>query len=350
MRTLPARKFSSLVAVALIAASTFTVASPAAQAALTEEQFEDCLLALINTDRVDHGVGTLEMAYDLNAEVRAFSQKMAGEGDLRHMTSSERNPILPSGTTTWGENVAWHSNPNLAHCSTIHSMFMNSSGHRANILSANKRFVSLGVHIGGNGTWVTELFFTSNDYDPTGGPDHGMFWDDDSSIFESDIEKIAAAGITMGCNPPTNDRFCPSDYLTRGAMAAFLVRALGLTNGNGIDFIDDDGSTFEADIEKLSAAGITRGCNPPANDRYCPQGNLTRGQMAAMLVRALGLTVTGGTDFVDDNDSIFETDIEKLAAAGITSGCNPPTNNRFCPGERVTREQMAAFLARALDL
>jgi hypothetical protein len=72
--------------------------------------------------------------------------------------------------------------------------------------------------------------------------------------------------------------------------------------------------------------------------------------MAAFLVRALGLTATNGTDFTDDDDSIFEADIEKLAAAGITAGCNPPANNQFCPDGRVTRGQMAAFLVRALDL
>jgi hypothetical protein len=72
--------------------------------------------------------------------------------------------------------------------------------------------------------------------------------------------------------------------------------------------------------------------------------------MAAFLVRALGLTRSGSVDFVDDNHSIFEADIEKLAAAGITKGCNPPTNNRFCPDAYVTRGTMAAFLARALAL
>jgi hypothetical protein len=72
-------------------------------------------------------------------------------------------------------------------------------------------------------------------------------------------------------------------------MAAFLVRALDLPAAPGIDFVDDDGSVFEADIEKLAAAGITRGCNPPANDRFCPNDAVTRGQMAAFLHRALGL-------------------------------------------------------------
>ena len=123
---------------------------------------------MINDSRAQAGVGALSMAYDLNPEVRAFSVKMAGEGDLRHMTSTERNPIFPANTFTWGENVAWHSSPYLPDCSTIHSMFMNSSGHRANILSSNKQFVALGVHIGGNGTWVTELFFNSSSYQAAG--------------------------------------------------------------------------------------------------------------------------------------------------------------------------------------
>jgi hypothetical protein len=176
------------------------------------------------------------------------------------------------------------------------------------------------------------------------------FIDDDGSVFEADIEWLAAQGITRGCNPPTNDRFCPGNAVTRRQMAAFLVRALGLADdGAGNTFVDDDGSVFEADIAKLAAAGITLGCNPPANDRFCPSMPLTRGQMAAFLVRALGLTDDGGGNgFVDDDGSVFEADIAKLAAAGITQGCNPPANDRFCPESAVTRGQMAAFLHRAL--
>jgi hypothetical protein len=36
--------------------------------------------------------------------------------------------------------------------------------------------------------------------------------------------------VTLGCNPPANDKFCPDDKVTRGQMAAFLTRALGLTS------------------------------------------------------------------------------------------------------------------------
>ena len=115
----------------------------------------------------------------------------------------------------------------------------------------------------------------------------GTFADDDNSIFEGDIEWLAGEGITNGCNPPTNDQFCPDDNLTRGQLAAFLSAALGLVDGSGADlFIDDDNSVFEGDIDRLGTAGITLGCNPPANDRFCPNDDVTRGQIAALLHRA----------------------------------------------------------------
>ncbi len=50
-----------------------------------------------------------------------------------------------------------------------------------------------------------------------------------------------------------------------------------------------DGHIFSSDISWLADAGITKGCNPPSNDRYCPDDNVTRGQMAAFMTRALGL-------------------------------------------------------------
>jgi len=176
------------------------------------------------------------------------------------------------------------------------------------------------------------------------------FVDIDDTVFANDIVWLRYNGITKGCNPPMNDRYCPEDRVTRGQMAAFLVRALGLTDdGGGNRFTDDNGSTFEPDIAKLAAAGITKGCNPPSNTRYCPNDSVTRGQMAAFLVRALDLTEGAGSNaFTDDNGSTFEADIERLAAAGITRGCNPPSNTRFCPDDRLTRGQMAAFIRRAI--
>ena len=181
-------------------------------------------------------------------------------------------------------------------------------------------------------------------------PPGGTFKDDDQSIHEADIEAIAAEGITKGCNPPWNTLYCPTGDVSRGQMAAFLNRALALAPTT-VDFFDDDnGSVFESDINRLAAAGITRGCNPPANDRFCPSSRVSRGQMAAFLNRAFRYPATTVDYFGDDDDSIFESDINAIAAAGVTRGCNPPANTDYCPTRIVRRDQMASFLSRALGL
>jgi hypothetical protein len=128
-------------------------------------------------------------------------------------------------------------------------------------------------------------------------------------------------------------------------MASFLARAMGAKSVAGDSFSDDDGSVFEDAIESLAAVGVTSGCSP---GRYCPDVEITRGEMAAFLVRARSLPAVTGTDlFVDDDGSVFESAIESLTAARITSGCS---DGRFCPDDVVTRGQMAAFLVRAFDM
>jgi hypothetical protein len=172
------------------------------------------------------------------------------------------------------------------------------------------------------------------------------FNDTRNSVFAGDIGRLAAAGITKGCNPPANDRFCPDDFVTRGQMAAFLTRALSLPAATEKfrDVATTD--TFAAPIGALAAAGITKGCNS-AGTLFCPDENVTRGQMAAFLTRALSLpAATEQFRDVATTDT-FAAPIGALDKAGITMGCNPPANDRFCPDDFVTRGQMAAFLVRA---
>ena len=83
-------------------------------------------------------------------------------------------------------------------------------------------------------------------------------------------------------------RFCPDDPVTRGQMATFLVRAFGLGSASSAGFADTEGHGHAADIDALAAANITQGCDvDPA--RFCPDDPVTRGQMATFLARALGL-------------------------------------------------------------
>ena len=106
-----------------------------------------------------------------------------------------------------------------------------------------------------------------------------------TSVFSEEITWLAASGITRGCDTE-GARFCPGDAVTRGQMAAFIARAADLPEGSGRSFEDvAAGSTFAADIDRLASAGVTQGCDPQGA-RFCPDDDVTRGQMAAFLHRA----------------------------------------------------------------
>ncbi len=176
----------------------------------------------------------------------------------------------------------------------------------------------------------------------------GTFVDDDASPHQANIEILAEAGITVGCNPPDNNMFCPGDPVTRAQMATFLTRALDLPEASIDYFRDDESSTHESGINSLAAAEISSGCNQ-ANTNYCPGDHVTRAQMASFLVRALNLPASTINSFVDDDNSSHESNINALAAAEITTGCKP-ADRLYCPSDSVTRAQMATFLVKALDL
>ena len=175
----------------------------------------------------------------------------------------------------------------------------------------------------------------------------GRFVDDNGNQHEASIEAIAAAGVTKGCNPPTNDRYCPDDTVSRAQMASFLVRAFKLPPTTKDFFTDDAGSVHEANINALAAAGVTQGCNPADSNLFCPAQIVSRGQMASFINRAGGYPNAGTDYFSDDNGSTHEAAINAIAARGITVPCG---FGSYCPDSPMFRDVMATMLARALGL
>ena len=196
------------------------------------------------------------------------------------------------------------------------------------------------VAVTSDGMYLGAIAYTTDDeFNPDWQPIPAFpLVDAQFSSFYADIEWLYDSGITSGCSA---ERFCPTDTVTRGQMAAFLDRALHLPPTATDYFSDDNGTTFEGNINRLAASGITTGCSPST---FCPTDTVTRGQMAAFLDRALKLPSTTTDYFTDDNGTTFEASINRLAASGITKGCTATT---FCPKADVTRGQMAAFLHRA---
>lgn len=122
-------------------------------------------------------------------------------------------------------------------------------------------------------------------------------------------------------------------------------------------------------IEMIRKMGIVTGCqlddpDTPQNEAmYCPEAPVRRDEMAVMILRAMGVSpasVCTGSIFSDVNRETvgdgFCRYIEAFSTCGITSGCqtdNPDTPQneaKYCPNNPVTREEMAVFIIRALNL
>jgi hypothetical protein len=111
-------------------------------------------------------------------------------------------------------------------------------------------------------------------------------FDDVGAVHERDVNAIATVGLTTGC---AARRFCPDRRLRRGQLASLLARALELPAATRDAFSDDTASTHEDNINRLAAAGITVGST---NGRFRPRAAVTRAQMAAFMLRALQWTPT----------------------------------------------------------
>jgi hypothetical protein len=98
----------------------------------------------------------------------------------------------------------------------------------------------------------------------------------------------------------------------------------------------------------LYAKGISKGCSSTPL-WFCPDRSLTRGEMATLLIRAVGGDPTSYNPIPYFGDvplgNPFFAWIQKLYELGITSGCasNP---SMFCPDRSVTRGEIAAFTTR----
>jgi hypothetical protein len=137
-----------LVALSLVTAAGPSLASSDPQ---TDASAEQDLLSLVNQERSSRGLNTLSRSDRLTSIARNHSEEMASSGDLHH------NDNLPSEVGSYselGENVGAGFD-----AEGVHDAFMDSSGHRANILGPTTQ-IGIGAMRDENGyLWVTEVFY-----------------------------------------------------------------------------------------------------------------------------------------------------------------------------------------------
>ena len=183
-----------------------------------------------------------------------------------------------------------------------------------------------------------------------------------SHLFYVFIENLFHNGVTVGY---TDGNYHPGDSITRAQMAVFVLKGkFGSSHvpppATGTVFGDVSIGTFAASwIEELAALQITAGC---AGGNYCPDEPVTRGQMAAFLLKTehgsgyappacagafADVPCPGSPGFP------YSDWIEQLYAEAITAGCStaPPGGlPSYCPASPNTRGEMAVFIVKTFGL
>lgn len=117
------------------------------------------MLALVNKERAAAGCGALTSNPKLSAAARGYSDTMARAGVMSHTgpdgsTMTSRVEAAGYKWSNLGENIA----RGQADADAVMKAWMNSSGHRANILNCAFKEIGIGVHKGDGGPWWTQNF------------------------------------------------------------------------------------------------------------------------------------------------------------------------------------------------
>jgi thermitase len=166
------------------------------------------------------------------------------------------------------------------------------------------------------------------------------------------------AGITSGClNSPPLWLYCPSSFATRAEIAVMLVQAMGLepvASPTGI-FSDVPPSHWAAGYIEALYPQVTGGC-AVSPLRFCPSAYVTRAEIATLILKAIGHGDPAHlgsyqTLFADVPAGLWYTAfVEHLYSPhAITGGCSV-SPLKFCPGNKVTRAELAVFIVRAWEL
>ena len=108
------------------------------------------VLSSLNKDRQAHGRRTLVTHNQAQVKAQRWAEELARSGRLRHSNLSDG---ITGCWRSLGENVG--SGPSVA---AIEKAYMNSSGHRANIMSHSWNAVGVGYARRGNVVYTVQVF------------------------------------------------------------------------------------------------------------------------------------------------------------------------------------------------
>lgn len=144
----------------------------------------------------------------------------------------------------------------------------------------------------------------------------------------------------------SDGNFYPNNKVTRAQLAVMLVRAKGLPLRDGNAGFGDVSSGYWAakEITAAKKAGIISGY---ADNTFLPEKQVSRQEIAAMIARAFEFKAATGKVRFEDIDQVWgKKQIQQLADSGVIGGYQ---EGIFKPLNTASRAEIAAIIGRALD-
>ncbi|CAN5149313.1 hypothetical protein BH23CHL9_BH23CHL9_06510 [soil metagenome] len=303
-------------------------------------------VSVVNRYRAEANVGPVSLHSVIDQISVERADQLARAQQLGHDMTYVKNRLAQAGIC-WerlGEIVAYNGRSADERIERFVYQWYHSDGHRKIMLGPDYTHAGGSYTTASNGYHYAAMIFVKLCGVSTTSPSTSSPTLKFTDIADSKFRNDILWIAAEGITSGcTATTYCPKGLVLRDQMATFLRRAMSLGGASKYYFSDIWGNKHADSINAAREAGLTSGCG---GTKYCPTGRVTRGQMASFLARALNLPRASRDYFWDDNGSKHEDAINRVAQARITFGCD---TGRYCPGGLVTREQMAAFLRRSFE-
>ncbi|MGP1675271.1 MAG: CAP domain-containing protein, partial [Candidatus Limnocylindrales bacterium] len=164
----PTRRIAGLVALVFALTSVVGLSHPSPAAAWSDGSYnsasEKQLIALTNRSRASAGLKALKVDSTLTSVARWRSKDMIARDYFSHDIPGYGSVFKKLDSKGYcykiaGENIGWNTNPDGEATAVIHGMFMDSSGHRKNILGKSWDVIGIGAYKGSDGKKMWTVLF-----------------------------------------------------------------------------------------------------------------------------------------------------------------------------------------------
>jgi len=365
-------RWRSAALCALLLFGSLFAQSARAQVPPTLDAEEQAFVGMLNAYRQQNGIATpLQVSIALTNAAKWHSGDMVQFGYFDHVDHFGRDPFVRMQAFGYGyqtykaENIAAGNGTAAA----TFQQWRNSPPHDANMRDPAYRVIGIGRAIGGSYGHYWTLTFgghvdavlpsgtlsrTSASFSASGGTasvNVAVPAQQSWTVVNNSPAFVTVISGGSGTGPGTITISAAPHQGTAPRTGTITVAGATFTVLQGARYTDVPGShPFHDFIGRLSARGVTLGCG---GGDFCPDADVTREQMAIFVERAMGVfspPAPGAQTFADVPASRMSFPfVEDFAQRGITLGCSSAPS-LFCPTRSVTREQMAIFVMRALDV